>query len=70
MAEETADHTPARVDMFYDPHFRHWVLYPVDAEGNQLREASYAFGKKEALQVKAGIEQEIKDGNRNGYYYE
>lgn len=44
------------VDCWYDPHFRHWVLYPVDAEGNQLEEARYGFGKREAMQMKSAME--------------
>lgn len=44
---------------WYDPHYRHWVLYPVDAEGNQLDEACYGFGKKEAKSLKQAMEQEL-----------
>lgn len=47
------------VECWYDPHYRHWVLYPVDAEGNQLDEARYGFGKKEAMQIKKDMEQEL-----------
>ena len=47
------------IDCWYDPHYRHWVLYPVDAEGNQLDEASYGFGKKEAKQMKKDMESEL-----------
>ena len=65
------DHEPVGADMFYDPHYRHWVIYPVDAEGNQLAEARYGFGKKEAKAIKAEIEESIKNGtiNRNELYY-
>ena len=65
------DHEPVGAYMFYDPHFRHWVIYPVDAEGNQLAEARYGFGKKEANEIKADIEESIKNGtiNRNELYY-
>lgn len=44
------------VTCWYDPHYRHWVLYPVDAEGNQLDEASYAFGKDNARATKQAME--------------
>ena len=47
------------VECWYDPHYRHWVLYPVDAEGNQLDEASYGFGKKEAIQMRKDMETEL-----------
>lgn len=65
------DHEPVGADMFYDPHYRHWVIYPVDVEGNQLAEARYGFGKKEAKAIKAEIEESIKSGtiNRNELYY-
>ena len=48
-----------KVECWYDRHFRHWVLYPVDAEGNQLEEATYCFGKKEAMQAKAEMEERL-----------
>ena len=65
------DHKPVGADMFYDPHYRHWVIYPVDAEGNQLAEARYGFGKAEAKAIRADIEESIKNGtiNRNELYY-
>lgn len=47
------------VECWYDPHYRHWVLYPVDAEGNQLDEATYDFGKTNALRTKAQMETEL-----------
>ena len=47
------------VECWYDPHYRHWVLYPVDAEGNQLDEATYDFGKANALRTKAQMETEL-----------
>lgn len=49
------------VVMWYDRHYRHWVIYPVDAEGNQLKEAVYGFGKKEAMAIKAEMLKEIKE---------
>lgn len=66
-----ADHTPVGADMFYDPHYRHWVIYPVDAAGNQLAEARYGFGKAEAKAIKAEIEESIQNGtiDRNELYY-
>ena len=62
------DHTPVGVECWYDPHFRHWVVYPVDAEGNQLDEARYGFGKREANQIKKDIERQIANGERFNYY--
>ena len=53
--DAVADH----IECWYDPHFRHWVLYPVDAEGNQLEEATYAFGKKNALELKSEMEERL-----------
>ena len=44
------------ISCWYDPHYRHWVLYPVDAEGNQLCEATYAFGKADAKASKQAME--------------
>lgn len=51
---------PVRIEMWYDRHRRNWVLYPVDAEGNQLSEARYAFGKKEAKELKNDMETEYE----------
>ena len=50
----------SRIEMWYDRHFRHWVLYPVDADGTQIAEATYGFGKPEALRIKAELEKEWK----------
>lgn len=58
-------HKAIDVVMWYDRHYRHWVLYPVDEEGNQMEEATYGFGKAEALRIKKEIEDKIKTG-----YYE
>ena len=69
LVEEQEERKAVGVDMWYDPHFRHWVLYPVDAEGTQLKEAAYGFGKKEALQIKKDLEAEIASGNHDGWYY-
>ena len=52
------EHEAVAVEMWYDRHYRHWVLYPIDAEGNQLVEAKYGFGKKEALAIKKDLETE------------
>ena len=46
------------IEMWYDRHRREWVLYPVDAEGTQIAEATYGFGKAEALRIKAELEEE------------
>lgn len=48
----------AAIDMWYDRHRREWVLYPIDAAGNQLAGATYGFGKPEALRIKAELEAE------------
>ena len=55
------------VECWYDPHYRHWVIYPVDAEGNQLCEARYGFGKKEAQEIKGELEKRIADGEVFSY---
>ena len=52
------DAPAVEVMSWYDRHYRHWVLYPIDAEGNQLAEARYAFSKAEMQEVKADIEAE------------
>ena len=71
MEMHETDHEPVAVEMFYDPHYRHWVIYPVDAEWNQLAEARYGFGKAEAKSIKAEIEDSIKNGtiDRRELYY-
>ena len=47
------------ISCWYDPHYRHWVLYPVDSEGNQLDEATYAFGKIDAKANKQAMQAEL-----------
>lgn len=59
IGEEIIERECTGIECWYDPHYRHWVLYPVDAEGNQLDEASYGFGKKEATQMKKDMEAEL-----------
>lgn len=49
-----------KIEMWYDRSRRNWVLYPVDAEGNQLEEARYGFGKTEALKIKRDMEEEYE----------
>lgn len=56
---ETVERECVAVECWYDPHYRHWVLYPVDAEGNQLDEATYDFGKANAFKTKAQMESEL-----------
>ena len=46
-------------EMWYDRHYSHWVIYPVDKDGTQIAEAQYGFGKQEALRIKAEIEGRI-----------
>lgn len=50
----------AGVEMWYDRHCRHWVLYPVDAEGTQIAEATYGFNRAEAKRIKAELQEEWK----------
>lgn len=50
------------ISMWYDRHRRNWVLYPVDDQGNQICEARYGFGRKEAERIKAEMEQEYLKG--------
>lgn len=57
--ESVYDRTVARIECWYDSHYRHWVLYPVNADGDQLEEARYGFGKKEAIEMKRDMEQEL-----------
>lgn len=56
--EQEVDKTPVKIECWYDRHYRHWVLYPVDKNGYQWVEARYAFGKKEAMETKAEMEKE------------
>ena len=49
----------SKIECWYDRHYRHWVLYPVDAEGNQLDEARYGFGKAEAVAMRTAMEAEL-----------
>lgn len=56
----TEEKVPVAVECWYDRHRREWVIYPIDDEGNQLEEARYGFGKKEALEIKADLERQIE----------
>ena len=67
--EEPDERKPVAVEYWYDRHFWHWVIYPVDAEGNQMCEARYGFSKKEALEIKADFEADIANGVNCGWYY-
>lgn len=40
------------IEMWYDKHYRHWVIYPIDEFGNQIGEAQYGFGKQDAKRIK------------------
>lgn len=44
------------IECWYDRHIRLWTLYPVDAEGNQLDSATYAYGKVDAMVTKEAME--------------
>lgn len=69
VAENNEDHTPVDVAMWYNRRLRMWTLYPVDAAGNQLRQAQYAPRKDMAQILKKDILGEIEAGDRTGYYY-
>lgn len=56
--DEVKEVKAVAVEMWYDRHYRHWVIYPVDADGNQMREAIYGFGKPEAVRIRKEIEAE------------
>lgn len=57
--DEIVDRSPVSVECWYDRHYRHWVIYPVDSEGCQTEEARYAFSKAEARAIKEDLENEI-----------
>lgn len=52
---------PVDAEMWYDRHYRHWVIYPIDCYGNQTREAVYGFSRREAKEIKANIIKEINN---------
>ncbi len=43
--------------MYYDRHFRSWVVYPLDDEENQTGAAVYAYTKKEAEKLRNEFEE-------------
>ena len=57
--EELTGREAVAVEMWYDRHYRHWVLYPVSKEGYQLDEARYAFSKAEATETRRDMESEL-----------
>ena len=58
--EGPMDEEPAvSIEMWYDRHRKEWVIYPVDANGNQLAPARFGFGKREALSIRADIAAEL-----------
>lgn len=57
-AEDREEPKAVAIAMWYDRSRREWVLYPVDADGNQLSEAVYDFRKAEALETKRLLEAE------------
>ena len=57
-AEDREEPKAAAIEMWYDRSRREWVLYPVDADGNQIAEATYEFSKKDALNSKKQLEAE------------
>ena len=56
---EIAEKECTAIECWYDRHIRLWTLYPVDAEGNQLDEAKYAYGKMDAKITKEMMETEL-----------
>ena len=56
--EDREEPKAAAIEMWWDRSRREWVLYPVDADGNQLAEAVYDFRKAEALETKKILEAE------------
>lgn len=57
-AEDREEPKAVKIVMWYDRSRREWVLYPVDADGNQIAEATYAFGKVDAVDTKKHLEAE------------
>lgn len=55
---ETAEGTAQAIEMWWDKHRRHWELWPVDENGYQLAETTYAFNRAEALKVKKELAEE------------
>lgn len=49
------------VDAWYDRHTRLWVVQCLDADGYQVGDATYVYGKKDAMEVKADLERELSD---------
>ena len=57
--EPTEPDTKAvKIECWWDRFRRNWVLYPVNAAGDQLEEARYAFNRAEAQDLKKRMEQE------------
>ena len=56
--EDREEPKAVAIEMWFDRSRREWVLYPVDADGNQLAEAVYDFRKAEALETKKILEAE------------
>ena len=56
--EEPEEPEAVAIEMWYDRSRREWVLYPVDADGNQIAEATYEFSKKDAMNSKKQLEAE------------
>ena len=52
------DEKIAYIDCWYDRHTRLWVLQKMNKEGFQIGDATYIYGKKDALAYKKQLEQE------------
>lgn len=59
--DETIEEAKAtKVDTWYNPHLRLWEVTKRDDEDNQIGETVYAYGKKQAMKVKAEMEEELE----------
>jgi len=52
------DEKVAYIDCWYDRHERLWVLQKMNKEGYQIGNATYIWGKKDALEYKKQMEKE------------
>lgn len=56
--EPEAEPVAVDVSRWYDRHRREWVIYPVDADGNQIGAAQYGFSRAEAIEIEEDIRRE------------
>lgn len=55
------------IDYYYDPHIRLWTIQLRNSDGDQIGEAIYRYGKKDALKEVKDLEK--KYGVKSGDYY-